>query len=146
MRLLVMFCTPMAEVAAWCCRGAPLASPARHLRSRQPMCPRTRNSACCNNAGAADLHTQSGESTMTAQPASTHEALHHHLALCCDFDGTIAHDGVVSGAMVQALERVSASGRRLVLATGRELDDLRRVFPRLDVFDRVVAENGALLY
>ena len=92
------------------------------------------------------MHTQSGESNMTAQPASTHEALHHHLALCCDFDGTIAHDGMVSGAMVQALERVSASGRRLVLATGRELDDLRRVFPRLDVFDRVVAENGALLY
>jgi hypothetical protein len=73
-------------------------------------------------------------------------ALHRYLALCCDFDGTIAHDGVVSDAMVQALERVAASGRRLVLVTGRELDDLRRVFPRLDAFDRVVAENGALLF
>src|SRR5207302_10504290 len=28
----------------------------------------------------------------------------------------------------------------------RELDDLIKVFPRLDLFDRVVAENGALLY
>jgi hydroxymethylpyrimidine pyrophosphatase-like HAD family hydrolase len=72
--------------------------------------------------------------------------LPRHLALCCDFDGTIAHDGVVPSAMVRALERVAASGRRLVLVTGRELDDLRRVFPHLQVFDRVVAENGALLF
>lgn len=72
--------------------------------------------------------------------------LPRHLALCCDFDGTIARDGVVSDDTVQALQRVAASGRRLVLVTGRELDDLRRVFPRLDVFDRVVAENGALLF
>jgi HAD superfamily hydrolase (TIGR01484 family) len=72
--------------------------------------------------------------------------LPRHLALCCDFDGTIAHDGVVPEAMVHALERVAASGRRLVLVTGRELDDLRRVFPRLQVFDRIVAENGALLF
>ncbi len=72
--------------------------------------------------------------------------LPRHLALCCDFDGTIAHDGVVPEAMVRALERVAASGRLLVLVTGRELDDLRRVFPHLQVFDRVVAENGALLF
>src|SRR6185369_9507550 len=38
------------------------------------------------------------------------------------------------------------SGRKLILVTGRELDDLIKVFPRLDIFDRVVAENGALLY
>ena len=33
-----------------------------------------------------------------------------------------------------------------MLVTGRELPDLVRVFPRLDLFDRVVAENGALLF
>ena len=38
------------------------------------------------------------------------------------------------------------SGRKLVLVTGRELPDLMRVFPQLDLFDRVVAENGALLF
>jgi hydroxymethylpyrimidine pyrophosphatase-like HAD family hydrolase len=32
------------------------------------------------------------------------------------------------------------------MVTGRELSDLRRVFDRLDLFDRVVAENGAVLY
>ena len=72
--------------------------------------------------------------------------LPRYLALCCDFDGTIAHDGVVSDEMVRALERVAVSGRHLLLVTGRELDDLRRVFPHLPVFHRVVAENGALLF
>jgi hydroxymethylpyrimidine pyrophosphatase-like HAD family hydrolase len=38
------------------------------------------------------------------------------------------------------------SGRRLLLVTGRELPDLVRVFPRIDLFDRVVVENGALLF
>jgi hydroxymethylpyrimidine pyrophosphatase-like HAD family hydrolase len=72
--------------------------------------------------------------------------LHRYHALCCDFDGTIAHDSTVSQAMVQALQRVVAGGRHLVLATGRELDDLRSVFPEVNLFHRVVAENGALLY
>jgi hypothetical protein len=45
-----------------------------------------------------------------------------------------------------ALARVRASGRRVVLVTGRELDDLRLRCPNLDAFDLVVAENGALLF
>jgi hydroxymethylpyrimidine pyrophosphatase-like HAD family hydrolase len=32
------------------------------------------------------------------------------------------------------------------MVTGRELPDLRSVFPALDLFDAVVSENGALLY
>ena len=66
-------------------------------------------------------------------------------ALVTDYDGTIARDGVVDPATIAALEAVRASGRRVVLVTGRELDDLRRVFDRFDLFDRVVAENGGLL-
>jgi HAD superfamily hydrolase (TIGR01484 family) len=69
-----------------------------------------------------------------------------YLGLACDYDGTIAHHGEVDEQTLTALERVRASGRKLVLVTGRELDDLMLVFPRLDLFDRVVAENGALLY
>jgi len=64
-------------------------------------------------------------------------SLHRYYARCCDFDGTIAHDGAVGEPMVQALQRVAASGRRLVLATGRELDDLRRAFPELSVEDTI---------
>jgi len=69
-----------------------------------------------------------------------------YFCLCCDYDGTIAHDGRVTSSTLGALKRVSASGRKLVLATGRELSDLLRVFPEVTIFDRVVAENGALLY
>jgi HAD superfamily hydrolase (TIGR01484 family) len=67
-------------------------------------------------------------------------------ALACDYDGTIAWDGEVSGHTVEALQDLRKSGRKLILVTGRELEDLIKVFPRLDLFDRVVAENGALLY
>ena len=66
--------------------------------------------------------------------------------LATDYDGTLAHDGVVDEATVDALVAFRRSGRRLILATGRELPDLFRVFPRLDLFDRVVAENGGLLF
>lgn len=67
-------------------------------------------------------------------------------ALACDYDGTIAHDGRVEPATEAALERLAASGRHLILVTGRELPDLQRAFPRLELFDRVVAANGGLLY
>ncbi|GAC1702684.1 MAG: hypothetical protein NVS9B4_08590 [Candidatus Acidiferrum sp.] len=69
-----------------------------------------------------------------------------YLCLACDYDGTIARDGVVSASTLAALQRVSASGRKVLLVTGRELDDLFRVFARVNIFDRVVAENGGVLY
>ncbi len=68
------------------------------------------------------------------------------LALACDYDGTLAHHGRVEASTIAALERVRASGRKLLLVTGRQLDDLRSVFVEVDLFDAVVAENGALLY
>ncbi|CAM5775259.1 hypothetical protein LMIY3S_04933 [Labrys miyagiensis] len=67
-------------------------------------------------------------------------------ALATDYDGTIAHDGVLRDDTAAALERLRYSGRRAILVTGRELDDLIEVCPRLDLFDLIVAENGALLY
>ncbi|MBV8575143.1 MAG: HAD family phosphatase, partial [Acetobacteraceae bacterium] len=70
----------------------------------------------------------------------------YYAALATDYDGTVAHDGVVDDDTVAALERLKAAQRKLILVTGRELEDLQRVIPRLDLFDRVVAENGALLY
>ena len=67
-------------------------------------------------------------------------------ALAFDYDGTLAKDGKVDAPTRAALDRVRSSGRKLVMVTGRELPDLRRVFDRLDLFDAVVAENGALLW
>jgi hydroxymethylpyrimidine pyrophosphatase-like HAD family hydrolase len=69
-----------------------------------------------------------------------------YLALATDYDGTLAHDGRVKQTTLDALGQLRQSGRRLLLVTGRELDDLQRIFPSLDLFDRVVVENGALLY
>src|SRR5262245_37702860 len=69
-----------------------------------------------------------------------------YLALACDYDGTLATHGQVNEETVEALQRVLASGRKLLLVTGRELEDLLTVFPHLTLFERVVAENGALLY
>jgi len=67
-------------------------------------------------------------------------------ALVTDYDFTIAEHSVVSEQTIKALERVRGSGRSLILVTGRQLDDLLRIFPRIDLFDRVVAENGATIY
>ena len=69
-----------------------------------------------------------------------------YLALATDYDGTLAEQGTVRPETVAAVERLRKSGRRVVLVTGRELRDLQTVFDRFDLFDLVVAENGALLY
>ncbi|TGQ90949.1 HAD-IIB family hydrolase [Mesorhizobium sp. M8A.F.Ca.ET.208.01.1.1] len=70
----------------------------------------------------------------------------YFIALATDYDGTLAHDGAVSKKTLAALERFKKSGRKLLLVTGRELPDLKRVFPNVGLFDKVVAENGALIY
>jgi hydroxymethylpyrimidine pyrophosphatase-like HAD family hydrolase len=67
-------------------------------------------------------------------------------ALACDYDGTLASHGRVDDETLAALERVRASGRKLLLVSGRQLEDLRTVFERLDLFDRAVLENGALIH
>src|SRR5437868_3083544 len=69
-----------------------------------------------------------------------------YLAVATDYDGTLAEQGTVRPETVAAVERLRKSGRRVVLVTGRELRDLQTVFDRFDLFDLVVAENGALLY
>lgn len=69
-----------------------------------------------------------------------------YLALATDYDGTLAHDGEIDAATVAAIERYRASGGCAILVTGRELPDLRQVLPALGLFDRIVAENGGLLY
>ena len=70
----------------------------------------------------------------------------YFIALATDYDGTLAHDGIVAKKTLSALERSKKSGRKLILVTGRELPDLKRVFPEVSLFDKVVAENGALIY
>ncbi len=69
------------------------------------------------------------------------------LALAADYDGTLAEEGRVDPATVAALRQFRASGRKLILVTGRHSPDLLRVFPpAAELFDAIVAENGGTLY
>jgi HAD superfamily hydrolase (TIGR01484 family) len=68
-----------------------------------------------------------------------------YLALAVDYDGTLATHGSVPDDVVAALERLRDTGRKVVLVTGRTLDDLRTHLARTDVFDRIVGENGAVV-
>lgn len=70
----------------------------------------------------------------------------HFILLATDYDGTLAHDGMVDEKTLAALERLRASCRKLLLVTGRHLSDLSTIFPRLEIFDRVIVENGGVLY
>lgn len=64
-----------------------------------------------------------------------------YFALATDYDGTLAGPDALP-----TIERLKASGRQVVLVTGRLLEDLLDVFPGAAACDRVVAENGAVLY
>jgi phosphoglycolate phosphatase (TIGR01487 family) len=67
-------------------------------------------------------------------------------AIASDYDGTLAQDGRVDHDTLAGLKRARQSGRKLILVTGRELPSLRSVFSSLDLFDWIVAENGALIH
>jgi len=69
-----------------------------------------------------------------------------YLALATDYDGTLALNDRVSEPAVRALERLRVSGRRVILVTGRRLDDLLTVCSCVQLFDLIVAENGAVVY
>ena len=69
-----------------------------------------------------------------------------YTALASDYDGTLASHGKVDQPTLAAVERFLKSGRKLLLVTGRELDDLKQVFPEIDRCTLVVAENGGVLY
>jgi hydroxymethylpyrimidine pyrophosphatase-like HAD family hydrolase len=65
--------------------------------------------------------------------------------LALDYDGTIAENGELDAVVRSALIEACRADIRLVLATGRNLGDLRRLPCGLELFDAVVAENGAVL-
>lgn len=69
-----------------------------------------------------------------------------YLALVADYDGTLARDDRVSPEAMQALQRVRASGRRVILITGRRLEDLFSVCDCAPMFDLIVAENGGIIH
>jgi HAD superfamily hydrolase (TIGR01484 family) len=67
-------------------------------------------------------------------------------ALAADYDGTLAHHGLIDDQTWASLRKLRDSGRKLIMATGRELDELLDLLQHPELFDRIVAENGAVLY
>src|SRR5687768_3987602 len=85
--------------------------------------------------------THPAKSTPAANGAKS-----RYRAFATDFDGTIAHDAIVPEEAQRGLRNLREAGWKVILVTGREIEDLARVFPHLDLFDLVVGENGGLLY
>lgn len=67
--------------------------------------------------------------------------------LASDYDGTLASNGRMEDATLEALGAARRSGLALALITGRGFDDLLSVIgEHVTRFDFVVAEDGAVLY
>lgn len=77
----------------------------------------------------------------------TRRASGYFRVLAVDFDGTIAQGGMPPlPAVVDALARARFEGLRVVLVTGRIMEELRETWPFVATsVDCVVAENGAVL-
>jgi hydroxymethylpyrimidine pyrophosphatase-like HAD family hydrolase len=68
-----------------------------------------------------------------------------YVALATDGDGTLLKDNRMADEVAAALQQFRAVGGQLFLVTGERVEQLAE-FPRLELFDEVVAENGAVLF
>ncbi len=66
-------------------------------------------------------------------------------AIALDYDGTIAHDGVLNPDVRAAIGEARQRGVIVLIVTGRILGDLRALIGDLRLVDAIVAENGAVL-
>lgn len=68
-----------------------------------------------------------------------------YMALACDYDGTITYRDKPNYEVLDKLRQLRASGRKVILVTGRTLEQLKESCPDLSSFDILVLENGAVL-
>ena len=66
--------------------------------------------------------------------------------LALDYDGTIARDDTLDASVRDAIAEARRLGIKVMLVTGRTLNDLQRVAGELAFVDGVVAENGAIVH
>ena len=66
-------------------------------------------------------------------------------AAAFDYDGTLAHFGRMEKSTVDSLARLKETGCKLLLVSGRTLVDLQTVVDAYNMFDVIVAENGAVM-
>ncbi|MGQ9926775.1 MAG: HAD hydrolase family protein [Chloroflexaceae bacterium] len=70
----------------------------------------------------------------------------HIMTLACDLDGTLAEHGQVAPETWELLQRLKGANWRLILVTGRTLKTFTPHGPFTEVFDAIVAEDGAVVY
>ena len=70
----------------------------------------------------------------------------HLNVLACDLDGTLAEDGEVAAETWNMLRRAKTAGLNIILVTGRTMDSFVSEGPYTEVFEAIVAENGAVVY
>ena len=66
--------------------------------------------------------------------------------LAVDFDGTISQGDDLAPEARDALRRWKETGQSIILVTGRFYDFVCNLQKKEEVFDLIVAENGAILY
>src|SRR3954454_22331871 len=68
-----------------------------------------------------------------------------YAAIATDGDRTLLKAGRMENEVVAALKRYRDAGGRLFLVTGETVEELDE-FPHIDLFDRVICENGPVIY
>src|SRR5437764_1143910 len=68
-----------------------------------------------------------------------------YTAIATDGDRTLLKDGRMENEVVAALERFRRAGGRLFLVTGETVNELDE-FPHVHLFDRIICENGAVIF
>jgi hydroxymethylpyrimidine pyrophosphatase-like HAD family hydrolase len=71
---------------------------------------------------------------------------HSYSVLAADYDGTIAEHGRVSAVMEATLRSLLEANFRLILVSGRRLENILPICDVLDLFEMVILENGAVSY
>jgi hydroxymethylpyrimidine pyrophosphatase-like HAD family hydrolase len=92
-----------------------------------------------------DTAWQRHSMTETKFPKKNTEGLIRLSVLALDYDGTIATSGVLNNSVRTALREVRRTGVNLILVTGRRIAELQRLVGNLDLFEAIVAENGAVV-
>lgn len=70
----------------------------------------------------------------------------HLLVLACDLDGTLIEQGKATADTWETLRLAKIAGLVLILVTGRTLDSFTSGGPFTELFEAIVAENGAAVY
>lgn len=70
----------------------------------------------------------------------------HITVIAADFDGTISCGDQIDAGAAQALRRWREAGRFTVLVSGRPFEFIQALQARAQLFDLIVAENGAVIY